>query len=179
MIVDGDVEKVNRSNAVIADTSDYEISIGSNRTDAAYVLTKNLIPCIGNLIHYNLVQRLEGDMLGVVLKAGSNLLPKLKETLLVSIVIEELLLVILLHGIERVAVALVKIDDHVEVILLAPPATVLKICEALLLDVAVLILEYDIVNRETDVIEAEASHSRDVTLRYVSIKMLLAVLTKL
>ena len=140
VIVQRDIDLRNALNAVVADTSDNDISLRCNAPDERDISCENAVPCINDIFGYDFVQRLESNAVSAVLKSCGDLGPEPEESVLQSAVVEELFLISFLHRIESISVCFVKIDKHLEAVLNAPLIAICKMSKTSLLNVAVFVL---------------------------------------
>ena len=179
VIVNGNIEQRNALYAVVADAADNDVSIRRDAPDERDVFCEYAVPCVNDIFGYDFIQRLESNAVGAVLESCCDLCPESEESCLESFVVEELPLVVLSSRIERISECFVKVDQHLEAVLLAPLVAVRQMCKTSLLEIAFLVLEYHVINRYADVVETELGNLLDVFLKNICIEMILVVCAEL
>ena len=166
--------------AVVANAAHHDPGFGGDGADGLDVFAHQGIPGIADLPEHHLVQRLKGHLVGVVLEFCGDALPQLQKPFLQRLVIEEPAPVhVLFQRVEGVAVAFVQVDEHVQLVGLAPAEAVSQIVEAGFQCVARFILQHVVVHRHPDVVKAQACDVGNVLFCDKRAEVIMVILGKL
>ena len=104
----------------------------------------------------------------------------MQEAFLQRVIIEEFFPVhIFFERIERVTVAFMQIDQHVQMMLFTPAAAIFQITEAGRNDVAIFVLQYIVVYRDTYMIVSERCDIRNILFCNKAVKMRFVIFVEL
>ncbi len=120
--------------------------------DSLDALCRDTVPSITVFLLCYLVKDFEGKHVFILTKALGEFLPKLIEAFLVFFIFEKSCF--LLSTVEAVSIGLMKVENHVQVILFSPDNSLLDICKAVLLIGSVLLLNKIIINGNSDVVKS-------------------------
>ena len=164
-VIIGRFQQLHAHHTVVAHTADHQPVSGGNGTHRFDVPADQCIPCVRHLPQHHLVQRFKGNAVGFLLEFFRNPLPESEKTVLQCIVIEESAPIhILLQRVEGIAVALMQINQHIQIVFPAPCQTIAQIVKSAFQRVPRLILQNIVIHRHTDMVKAKAGNVRNIRL---------------